>query len=113
MTVTGSSITMQKPSIVNPEHCVVMVSELEFDATTQPISMVRLPLESPCDPLQCYCIYNLIGNEGGWFCCMGVKDGGWWLVCNDDYCYSSGLLDWLVWLVWMVVMVFGEGLVMV
>ena len=26
--------------------------DLEFDATTQPISMLRLPLESPYDPLQ-------------------------------------------------------------
>jgi len=46
--------------------------ELEFDATTQPISMLRLPLESPCDPLPCYVIKNLIGNECGWFCCMVV-----------------------------------------
>ena len=44
---------------------------------------------------------------------MVVEDGGWLLVCNDDYCYSSASLDWLVWLVWMMVMVFGEGLVMV
>ena len=46
--------------------------ELEFDATTQPISRLRLPLESPCDPLQCYGINNIIGNECGWFCCMVV-----------------------------------------
>ena len=25
----------------------------EFDPRTQPISVLRLPLESPCDPLQC------------------------------------------------------------
>ena len=46
--------------------------ELEFEATTQPITMLPLPLDSPCNPLQCYGFFNLIGNECGWICCMVV-----------------------------------------